>query len=96
MTGLARIFDEATADGRGRELSFRAIASLKDDRPLPFMRQVADSQVEPGYRVQAIRYVATQGDQQALPVLQRIMQSPTEQPSVRDAAAQAFASLGGK
>jgi HEAT repeat protein len=96
VTGLARIFDEATADGRGREIAFRAMTSLKDDRPLPFMRQVADSQVEPGYRVQAIRYVAAHGDQQALPVLQRIMQSPTEQASVRDAAAQAFASLGGK
>src|SRR4030095_3719419 len=49
VTGVARIFDEATADGRGREMAFRAIASLKDERPLPFMRQVADSQVEPGY-----------------------------------------------
>ena len=96
VNGLASIFNEATGDGRGREAAFRAMASLKDERPLPFMRQVAGSQAEPGYRVQAIRYVAAQGDQQSLPVLQRIMQSPTEQQSVRDAAAQAFSSLGGK
>ena len=96
VTGLTRIFDEATADGRGREMAFRALAALKDDRSVPFMRQVVASQVEPAYRLQAIRYLTAQGDQQSLGTLQRLMQSPTEQPSIRDAATQAFATLGGK
>jgi HEAT repeat protein len=96
VAGLMRIFDEATADGRGRELAFRALAALKDDRPVPFMRQVLASQVEPAYRLQAIRYLTAQGDQQSLDALQGLMQSPTEQPSIRDAAAQAFTALGGK
>jgi hypothetical protein len=96
VTALTKIFDEAAADGRGREMAFRALAALKDDRPLPFMRQVVASQVEPGYRLQAIRYLTAQGDQQALGALQKVMQSPTEQPSIRDAATQAFTALGGK
>jgi HEAT repeat protein len=96
VAGLTRIFDEATADGRGREMAFRALAALKDDRSVPFMRQVVTSQVEPAYRLQAIRYLTAQGDQQSLGTLQRLMQSPTEQPSIRDAATQAFATLGGK
>ena len=96
VTGLTKIFEEATADGRGREMAFRALASLNDARPLPFMRQVAASQVEPGYRLQAIRYLTAQGDQQALGTLQMVARSSTEQPSIRDAAAQAYATLGGK
>ena len=91
VTGLTSIFEEATADGRGRELAFRALVNLKDDRPLAFMRQVATSPVEPGYRLQAIRYLSTQGDQQALTTLQILMTAPNEQPSIRDAAAQAYA-----
>lgn len=96
VAGLVSIFDESTTDGRGRELAFRALANLKDDRPLPFMRQVAGSQAEPGYRLQAIRYLSAQGDQQSLGTLNALMHSPTEQPSIRDAAAQAYAAIGGK
>ena len=89
VNALTHIFDEAAADGRGREGAFRALRNLKDDRSVPFMRQVITAQVEPGYRLQAIRYLSEQGDKQALPALQVIMSSPTEQPSIRDAAAQA-------
>ena len=96
VTGLAQIFEEAAADGRGRDMAFRALSGLNDERPLPFMRQVVASQVEPGYRLLAIRYVAAKNDRQALPMLQTVIQSPIEQPSVRDAAAQAYRSLGGK
>jgi len=96
VAGLTQIFDEATADGRGRDMAFRALASLKDERPLPFMRQVAGSPVEPTYRLQAIRYLSTQGDRSALGVLQGVMQSPTEQPSIRDAAAQAYSSINSR
>lgn len=93
VTGLAQIFDEAATDGRGREMAFRALSNLKDDRPVPFMRQVMASPVEPGYRLQAIRYLAAQGDQQSLATLHVLMNSPSEQPSIRDAAAQAYSTI---
>ena len=96
VTGLAQIFEESTADGRGRALAFRALASLNDERSLPFMRQLVTSQAEPSYRLQAIRYLTTQGDQQALGALRVVMQSPSEQPSIRDAAAQAYRVIGGR
>jgi len=95
VAGLTSIFDESTNDGRGRELAFRALANLKDERPLPFMRQLATSQAEPGYRLQAIRYLSAQGDQQALATLQTLAQAPNEQPSIRDAAAQAVSVING-
>ena len=93
INGLMQIFDEANADGRGRDMAFRALNSLNDERSLPFMRQVASSGAELSYRVQAIKFLTTQGDQQSLPALQLIMQSPTEQPSIRDAASQAYAAI---
>jgi hypothetical protein len=96
VNGLANIFAESTADGRGREMAFRSLASLNDDRALPFMRQVVGAAVEPGYRLRAIQYVAAHGDQQAMGTLQALMNSPTEQPSIRDAARQAYHTLGGK
>jgi HEAT repeat protein len=96
VNGLVHIFEESTGDGRGRDAAFRALASLKDERSLPFMRQVVSSGVEPSYRLQAIRYVEARGDRQSLGSLQIVMQSPTEQPSVRDAATRAYTALGGK
>jgi hypothetical protein len=96
VVGLTQIFDESTADGRGREMAFRALASLKDERPLPFMRQVVTSQAEPSFRLQAIRYLTAQGDRQALGALQAVMNSPREQPSIRDAATQAYATLSAR
>ena len=96
VAGLVQIFDESNGDGRGREMAFRALNSLNDERALPFMRRLVTSDAEVTYRLQAIRFLSAQGDRQALPSLQRIMQSPTEQPSIRDAAAQAHAALAGK
>jgi len=93
VNGLMQIFDEANADGRGRDMAFRALNSLNDERSLPFMRQVAASAGELSYRLQAIKFLTAQGDQQSLPALQQIMQSPTEQPSIRDAATQAYAAI---
>jgi hypothetical protein len=93
VTGLTQIFDEANADGRGREMAFRALASLQDERALPFMRQVVSSQAEPSYRLQAIRYLSAQGDRQALGILQTVMSASNEQPSIRDAAAQAYTAI---
>jgi len=96
VAGLTEIFAESNADGRGRDMAFRALISLHDERTLPFMRQVASSSAEPGYRVQAIRFLASQGDQQALPALQQIMRTSSEQPSIRDAASQAYATIAGR
>ena len=96
VLGLTQIFDESTSDGRGREMAFRALNGLGDERPLPFMRQLVVSQAEPGYRLQAIRYVSAQGDRQALPALQLIMNAPNEQQSIREAAAQAYATITAK
>ena len=93
VNGLAQIFNESAADGRGREMAFRALSSLNDERSLPFMRQVM---AEPGFRLRAIQYLTAQRDPQALPTLQVLMKSPSEQPSIRDAAAQAYRALGGK
>jgi len=93
VNGLMQIFDEANADGRGRDMAFRALNSLNDERSLPFMRQVAASGGELSYRLQAIKFLTAQADQQSLPALQQIMQSPTEQPSIRDAATQAYAAI---
>ena len=96
VNGLTMIFDEAQGDGRGREQAFRALRSLNDERSLPFMRDVATSSAEPTYRLQAIRFLTAQADRQSLAALQRIMTSPSEQPSVRDAAAQAYHAIQSK
>ena len=81
----------------GRTIDYSKVEVQQgDERPLPFMRQVLTAQVEPGFRLRAIRYVSAQGDRQALAALQAIMHSATEQPSVRDAPAQAHgAALSG-
>ena len=96
VTGLAHIFQEASVDGRGRELAFRALTSLRDERPLPFMRQVATSDAEPAYRLRAIQYLTAHGDRQALPALRVLMQSSAEQASIRDAAASAYRTLSAR
>ena len=93
ITGLEQIFQEANADGRGRDMAFRALASLNDQAALPFMRQLVISDAEVSYRLQAIRFLAGLNDAQALGPLQMVMQSPTEQPSIRDAAALAYATI---
>ena len=96
VNGLVQIFNEAAVDGRGRDMAFRALTSLNDERPVPFMRAVIASDAEPSFRLRAIQYVTAQGDQQSLPSLQVLMKSPSEQASIRDAAAQAYRTLGGK
>jgi HEAT repeat protein len=92
---LVQIFDEANADGRGRDMAFRSLTTLSDDRTLAFMRRVVTSDAELTYRLQAIRYLATQGDRQAVSALQQVVHAPGEQPSIRDAAARALATIGG-
>ena len=96
VAGLSQIFVESTADGRGRDMAFRALMALDDNRAITFMRQVVASQSEPTYRLRAIRYLSMQGDQQSLATLRVLMNSPSEQPSIRDAAANAYRTIGGK
>src|SRR5262249_13157456 len=96
MAGLEQIFNEAALDGRGRDIAFRALNSLNDTRLLPFMRDLVTSNAEPNYRIQAIRFVGAQGDSQALGSLQQVMLASNEQPSIRDAAAQAYATISGR
>jgi len=96
--GPARSASPARADlpgvrrrrGAAATWPFARLTSLNDERPLPFMRQVVASEAEPSYRLRAIQYLTAQGDRQSLPTLQVLMQSPTEQASIRDAAAQAY------
>ena len=96
VSGLTQIFEESTADGRGREMTFRALNSLNDERSAPFMRTLVTSQAEPSYRLRAIQYLSALGDRQALGALQTVMQAPNEQPSIRDAATQAYAAISGR
>jgi HEAT repeat protein len=96
IVGLEQIFNEAAMDGRGRDMAFRALNSLNDPRLLPFMRDLVTSNAEPNYRLQAIRFVSAQRDGQALGSLQQVMLASNEQPSIRDAAAQAYATITGR
>jgi HEAT repeat protein len=96
VNGLVQIFEESTADGRGREMAFRSLTSLNDERAVPFMRQLVTSQAEPGYRLRAIQYLSSQGDRQSLATLQAIIQSPSEQASIRDAATQAYSVINSR
>ena len=93
VTGLMQIFDEAEQDGSGRFVAFRALTSLNDPAALPLMRQLAVSDADVSYRVAAMRFLANHGDKEALPLLQLVLNSPREQPSVLEAAAQSYAAI---
>ena len=88
-----QIFDEAEQDGSGRFVAFRALTSLNDPAALPLMRQLAVSDADVSYRVAAMRFLANHGDKEALPLLQLVLNSPREQPSVLEAAAQSYAAI---
>ena len=96
VSGLMQVFESSSVDGDGRGLAFRALASLNDERALPFMRRLVTSTADASYRLRAIRFLAGQADRQALSSLQQIMQSPAEQVSIREAAAKAHAIIAGK
>jgi hypothetical protein len=96
VAGLMQVFENSSVDVSGRSLAFRALASLNDERALPFMRRLVTSTAEAPYRLQAMRFLRGQGDRQALPSLQQVMQSPAEPVSIRDAAAQAHAAIAGR
>src|SRR5262245_5733085 len=93
VTGLMQIFDEAEQDGRGRFVAFRALTSLNDPAALPLMRQLPVPDADVSYRVAAMRFLAEHGDKEALPLLQQVLNSPREQPSVLEVAAQSHAAI---
>ena len=51
------------------------------------------SDADVSYRVAAMRFLAEHGDKEALPVLQQVLNSSHEQPSVLEAAAQSHAAI---
>ena len=62
------------------------------------MRSVVASAVRAeASRLRAIRYLTARAiEEQSLGTLQVVMNSPNEQPSIRDAAAHAYRTIGGK
>jgi hypothetical protein len=90
---LAHIYNEASTDGNGRFTAFQALASLQNTQALPFMHEVVTRESEVGYRFRALQFIAKTGDQQSLPLLQKIIENPDEQPSIREAAEQAYTTI---
>jgi hypothetical protein len=95
IDGLGAIFDESNADGRGHYLAFRALVAMDDARALPVMRKIAVSELEVSYRMGAIRFLGAHGDQEALPLLQQVIDASDEQQSVREAAEEALVAIRG-
>ena len=95
IDGLASIFEESGADGRGHYMAFRALVATNDPRALPVMRQIVAAESEVSYRLGAISFLAAHGDREAIPLLQQVIESPDEQQSVREAAEQAMVAIGG-
>lgn len=93
INGLEQIFTESAADGRGHYLAFRALMALNSAQSVPLMRQIVNSEAEVTYRVRAIQFLADQGDQEAVPLLQQVVGETHEQPSVRETAERALATL---
>ena len=93
VSGLEQIFIESNADGRGHSRAFRALTSLNDARSLPLMREVATSETDLAYRLGAIRFLGDHNDRDAVPALQHVVDSPHEQPSIRQAAEAALAAI---
>lgn len=93
VTELTSLYNEASRDGNGRWPAFQSLASLDNAQVLPFMHEVATKEPEVGYRLRAIQFMGKNGNQQSLPILQQIMANPDEQPSIREAAAQAYIAI---
>jgi hypothetical protein len=57
------------------------------------MRQLTVLDADVSYRVAAMRFLAEPRDKEALPLLQQVLNSSREQPSVLEAAAQSHAAI---
>ena len=93
VNGLEQIFTESEADGRGHSLAFRTLTSLNNAQSLPLMREIATSEYELRYRLEAMRFLGKHNDHEAIPALQHVAASPHEQPSVRQAAEAALSAI---
>ena len=96
VEGLLEIFAEAVDDGRARFRAFRALTSLNDATAMPLMRQLAASDSDVSYRIRAVRFLGRNGNQDDLSLLQQVLESQNEQPSVKEAAQNALAELSNR
>lgn len=93
VNGLVDIFNETVDDGRGRIRAFRALTSLNDAAALPLIREIATSESDVSYRVRAVRFLGRNGNQEDLALLQQVLAARNEQPSVVEAAQNAYTAL---
>ncbi len=93
---MLEIFAEAVDDGRARFRAFRALTSLNDAMAMPLMRQLAASDSDVSYRIRAVRFLGRNGNQDDLSLLQQVLESQNEQPSVKEAAQNALAELSNR
>ena len=93
VNGLLEIYGETVDDGRVRFRAFRALNSLNDAAALPLMRELAASEYDVSYRLRAVRFLGRNGNQEDLALLQQVLAAQNEQPSVVEAAQNAFSAL---
>ena len=93
MDGLLDIYAESVDDGLARFGAFRALNSLNNAAALPLMRQVVASESDVSYRRRAVRFLGRNGNQEDYSLLQQVMESQNEQPSIVEAAQNAYADL---
>ena len=93
FNGLLDIYAEAVDDGRARFSAFRALISLNDAAALPLMRQLAVSESDVSYRIKAVRFLGRNGNHEDFSLLQKVLESQNEQPSVVEAAQNAYTNL---
>ncbi len=91
--GLLEIFDETVDEGRPRFRAFRALTSLDDAAALPLMREVAAYESDVNYRLKAVRFLGRNGNQGDLALLEQVLAAQNEQPSVVEAAQNAYSAL---
>ena len=93
VNSLVEIFNETVDDGRARFRAFRALTSLNDAAALPLMREIATSESDVSYRLRAVRFLGRNGNQEDLALLQQVLAARNEQPSVVEAAQNAYTAL---
>ncbi len=93
VDGLLDIYAESVDDGRARYGAFRALNSLNNAAALPLMRQIVASESDVSYRRRAVRFLGRNGNQEDYSLLQQVMESQNEQPSIVEAAQNAYADL---
>ena len=93
VNGLLEIYAESGGDGLARFDAFRALNSLNNAGALPLMRQIVTSESDVTYRRRAVRFLGRNGNQEDYSLLRQVMDSQNEQPSIVEAAQNAYADL---